>query len=405
MSTIDVRPSSDIALWHQATTGGDDALLRHLVATEPPGVAHFHLMVEINGLYRMTQRTGLPAAAVRDRIERVLPLLDQVRAGLDALQQRDLDLGLLRWVRGAGTLTAVVGAGVSMDAGGPSWAGLVRHLLAALPARGHDRPEARDLIAAIDAGTADTDALQRGAQLGLDCLGQHLFSELNAVLYGPPEGPARTPGPIHRAIAELSQPVWVHDRPPHRFPGWASIVTYNFDDLQGEAIDALGLPRAAWAMRGDELRGDPNAAARDAGQGAVYQRIDHLHGYTPRRLFLITQVRFVLAASQYAAHYAQPEQHIVGQVFRDYLANPVLYALYVGCSFSDTAMNDLLRQAADALPGRQHHALLKWPGAGALAEADTAALDAAAAPYLAFGVRPIWFERFEEVPTLIQRLA
>ncbi|HRD87970.1 MAG TPA: hypothetical protein PK752_06865 [Accumulibacter sp.] len=47
-------------------------------------------------------------------------------------RQRDLDLGLMRRIRRASCLSVVIGAGATMDAGGPSWAELVRQLLARL---------------------------------------------------------------------------------------------------------------------------------------------------------------------------------------------------------------------------------------------------------------------------------
>ena len=432
MSTIQVEPSPRQREWDQATTGGDDTLLAALVAAEPPGRAHFHLMVQVNGLYRACQVTGMPPAAVRPQVERALGPLARVRAGLGPLQQRDLDLGLLRWIRRASALSAVIGAGVTMDAGGPSWPTLVRQLLSLALERGHEiaqmRPDpgntpqhstftrhvvevqrfpapqeaaARDVLARIDAGTADTDALMRGAQLCVDLMGQHLFADVTDALY---DGGRRQPGAIHRAIAELAPEQFVPDRPPHRFPGWETIISYNFDDLQGEAIDALGLPRAVWAMRGEQMAGDPNDAARAAGPHSVHQPIYHLHGYTPRRFFNITHVRFVFSTAQYLQFYDGNPKHVITHVLREYLAHPIKYALYVGCSFTDERMNDLLRHAAAALPGRWHYALLKWPGAKAYGEASAAELDAAAERYLSFGVRPIWFERFDEIPAIIRAL-
>jgi hypothetical protein len=432
-TTIQVEPSPRQAEWQAATTGGDDALLSALLASEAPGRAHFELMAQVNGLYRACQLAGMPPAAVRPKIERLLGSLQQVRAGLGPTEQRDLDLGMLRWIRRASALSVVIGAGVTMDAGGPSWPALVRQLLVRALDRGHEisemRPdpgntrdeatfrrhvvdverfdaaqeaEARGILAAIDAGTADTEALMRGAQLCGDLMGQHLFTDLTDVLY---DGGKRQPGAIHRAIAELAREQLVPDRPPHRFPGWEAIISYNFDDLQGEAIDALGLPRATWAMRGERMAGDPNATARAAGQDSVYQPIYHLHGYTPRRLFNITHVRFVFSTSQYLAFYADDPTHVITHVLHEHLAHPIKYALYVGCSFTDERMNDLLRQAADVLPGRWHYALLRWPGGQTYARAGASDLEAAAAAYLRFGVQPIWFERFDEIPETIRALA
>jgi hypothetical protein len=317
-----------------------------------------------------------------------------------------------------------------MDAGAPSWSALVRRLLVIALERGHEIDEmvrvpsadpnsirserrvievvrfdagqeaaARAILAAIDAGKSDSETLMRGAELCSALFGQHLFMHITGILY---EG-QRKPGAVHRAIAELADPLTVPDRGPGKFPGWDSIVTYNFDDLLGEALDERGLARAAWAMRGDVKAGDPNALAQKAGQDGLLQSIYHLHGYTPRRLFLITKVAFVFSTSQYANVYAS-RRALLDEVLTRYLANPVHYALYIGCSFGDEAMNDLLRQAAVSLPGRAHYALLKWPGAAKYAQSSLAEIDKHAARYLDFGVQPIWFDDFAEVPELIGSL-
>jgi hypothetical protein len=158
-------------------------------------------------------------------------------------------------------------------------------------------------------------------------------------------------------------------------------------------------------MRGDEIAGDPNEKARAGGQAGLHQHIYHLHGYTPRKLFLITSVRFVFSTSQYEQTYGGSQIGIIGEVFARWLANPVHHALYVGCSFEDEAMNDLLRDAARALPGRYHYALLRWSGETLFRKATNEDLAMASAPYVTMGVRPIWFDRFDEIPELIRSLA
>ncbi|HVE87864.1 MAG TPA: SIR2 family protein, partial [Myxococcales bacterium] len=211
--------------------------------------------------------------------------------------------------------------------------------------------------------------------------------------------------PIHRAIAELGAPVDVNDSDRQgRHPGWDSIITYNFDDLMGEALDAAGLPRAAYAMRGDEVMADPNPRAFRAGPEDLHQRIYHLHGYTPRRPFLITDVRFVFSTSQYEKIYGKCRAAIIDHVFSGWLARPIHHALYVGCSFQDEAMNALLRDAAGLLPGRYHYALLKWPGEAPFVKSAAEDIAVRSARYAALGVRPIWFDDFREIPELIRRL-
>lgn len=439
-----VGPSQHAAAWRAFFTARswDPQAFADLVERDEPGAACFEIETQINGLYRslqmsqaLAQRFGLAldadrAGEVELKARWLSANAEPFRAALGPAQ-RELDIGLMQWMRRAACLSVVIGAGVTMDAGGPSWAELVRRLLLRVLERGREQAEmrpqpgntrehaefvcvvtavehlpaaqdlrARAVLAAIEAGQADTEALMEGAQICYDFLGQHLFADLSDILY---QG-ARAPGPIHRAIAALAPPIHVADR-GGLFPGWDAIITYNFDDLMGEALDEAGLARAAYAMRGDEIAGDPNTLAREQGQQALHQGIYHLHGYTPRRPFLITHVRFVFSTSQYERTYGGSRAGIVGEVFARWLANPVHHALYVGCSFADEEMNRLLRDAAKALPGRYHYALLKWPGPSAHAQASAEALALASAQYHAMGVRPIWFDSFGEIAGLIRRLA
>jgi len=413
-----------------------------LVESDEIGSAFFEIETQINGLYRAHQlaqasrrRAGHPAddehpgeGALKARW--LTAAFEPFRSALGPLQ-RELDLGLMRWIRRASCLSVVIGSGATMDAGGPSWAELVRRLLAHLTEHGREiwemrlTPEstpdnreyrrvvtgserlpagaesrARALLALIDAGTANVEVLMEGAQICHEFLGQALFTELSGILY---EG-QRRPGAIHRAIAELAAPILVTDR-GGVFPGWDAIISYNFDDLMGEALDEVGVARAAYAMRGNQIAGDPNEIARARGASGLHQPIYHLHGYTPRRLFLITQVQFVFATAQYTRTYDGGLAGIIGEVFARCLANPVRHALYVGCSFDDEAMNDMLRQAARTLPGRYHYALLRWPGDGLFAAAAAEEVALESARYVSMGVRPIWFDDFSEIPDLIRSLA
>ena len=425
---IVVGPSLQRQAWRDFQTSPDwrsedfDAL----VASDNPGAVFFEIQTAINGLYRLCDRQQ---SVLRGRLdsERLSEMhgqtemrarwlavcADGARLHLTALEQREIDIGLLRWIRRAGCLTCVVGAGVTMDAGGPSWPALVRALLhtsllgatgpgatgtpAVTPAQAH---RASEIVRAIEAGQADTDMLMEGAELCVTVRGQHLFADITSLLYAD----GRQPGQVHRAIAALAAPLHVRER-GGSVTGWAAVISYNFDDLLGEAIDALGLARSAYAMRGTQVAGDPNDLARAGGQHGLHQRILHLHGYTPRRLFLLTHIPFVFSATQYSQGYGARRLPIVDQAFTEYLDRPIFHAVYVGCSFSDQAMNGLLETAARALPGRMHYALLRWPGPQPLAEATGSDCELHGATYLAMGVRPLWFEQFDEIAGLINRLA
>ena len=430
MDPLFVGPSDNRKAWAAALRDRDDNLLMQLSQQEPPGVVAFEIATYINGIYRMARQMNLEPQMVMGEVGRARACFDVVRI-LTGWRQREIDLGLMRWIRRASALTVVIGAGVTMAAGGPSWPALVRRLLLIALEKGHERTrmvptpestvehrelkrqvigvdhfapeadrEARAALAAIDAGAADTEVLMRGAQLCYDLFGQHLFTHLTGILYEN----ERQPSDIHRAIATLAHPMEVPDRGAGLFPGWDAVISYNFDDLMGEALDAEGLPRVAWAMRGEEIAGDPNEQTRKANSGSPYQSIYHLHGYTPRRLFHITEVRYVFSTSQYAQVYPQ-RNGIIDHTYYSYLANPVHHALYVGCSFDDEAMNNLLRDAALRFPGRPHYALLHWPGAMAYSESPLDEIDSAGARYREIGVEPVWFDDFNEIPGMIRSLA
>ncbi len=442
------RPSQRQEAWAQALHGDDDALLERLASEDDPPAALYELETYINGIYRATQHSIFPRPLPDARFEarRVLLYVEEIRARL-GWRVREFDLGLLRLVRRSGALSAVLGAGVSMGAGAPSWAELVRLMLEETLEKGLElyesvpaadnptqspsgfRPEggarvgestvwrfeqrlrevkrytaeqeqvARQALAEIKAKGASTDVevLMQGAQVCYDLCGQDLFRLLTKIIYTRAKGPSET----HRAIAELAHAQAVPWRGPDPFPGWDAIITYNFDALMSEALAEQQIHHAAWAMRGDGLRGDPDELAL---KSRWHQPIFHLHGYTPRRLFRITHIRYVFSTSQYLTTYRGPRSEILETVYRGFLSNPVHIALYIGCSFADQAMNGLLREAFAEYPGRYHYALLKWPRDKRGKQPAADEIEAESAKYLEFGVRPVWFDDFGELPGLIRQL-
>lgn len=410
---------------------------------------------------RLAPETSAYVEAIRPRIQKLLPYLQPSRRRL-GWRQREVDIELMRWVRRSCTLSLVLGAGISQGAGAPGWAELVKLLLQRALERGHeishmvsskDNPpvqpftstpegeiivdmramgttwsverevvrverftpeaevKARAIVGAIDKAMlekrpfTDTECLKQGAQLCSDLYGQEMFTHLTGILYRLAPKPSET----HRAIASLAG---VQQAAGHGFvPGWESVITYNFDNLMGEAFTEYKIPHAAWAMTHQGVRGAPDKLAQgiDAkklgkDKDSWYVPIYHLHGFTPREPFLITDTRFVFSTKQYLDIYGDRKDGVIDRVLDQYLANPVHIALYVGCSFADEYMNELLRQAAERYPGRWHYAILKWPEDrnGRLPDPDE--INENSAKYLKFGVQPIWVDDFEEIPPIVRSL-
>ncbi|MFT3954465.1 MAG: SIR2 family protein [Piscinibacter sp.] len=431
------QPSADRAAWHDALQAGDTGRLVALAEHDAPGASLLEIETFINGLYRGVAMSGAPSGATDAAFRRVAAAHSVAQALRRSLgwQVRHFDLELLRMIRRSSALSAVLGAGVSMGAGGPSWAKLVRRLLETTLERGIEfrapvsrsthtredgteelsvtygvvetrryddaqRRQAESVLEAVrrDGSATDVEALMQGAQLCLDLCGQELFRLLTTELYGPMKAPSAT----HRAIAALAHAQPVPSRGPGAWPGWDTIVTYNFDSLMSEALAESRVPHAAYAARKGGMGIDPDPLARD---GDWHVPVLHLHGYTPRRLFRITDTHFVFSTSQYAQAYGGERLPMLDQVVDRVLANPVHVALYIGCSFADEAMNGLLARAFARWPGRYHYAFLQWPHARLDAEPSPEAVQAEAERYLAFGVRPVWFDDFAELPAMVEALA
>ena len=466
---------------------GEEVDFSRFAESQPPLEVLSAILAQIHGLYQDGIGAGRPVSEIASVVERLLPAagLARRRSGPG---QRDVDLHLMRVLRHSGQLCAVLGAGVTMAAGGPSWAELVRRLLAIGLGEGFeivwtkpseelrftdmlprsvehgggtipDSPEsavksfedfvsklpyetvpreglsdslgttgiyrldgkyatgvqgptahvkfsppdealARSIADAIDTKTSDIEMLMRGAELCYRTAGQHLFAAVTTILY---EG-GRSPSTTHQAIAELAEPQQCIGPGDRRGYGWSSLITYNYDDLMGEALDQRGIARASYAMRGQDVVGDPNAIAKGQGQNSPHLPILHLHGYIPRRFFYITHVKFVFATSQYATAYGADQRPLLDSVFKQFLATPGHRALYVGCSFEDNYMNDLLETSRRHLPGTEHWALLKWNGSKRYADSTPEEIERCSQRYVDFGVRPVWFDEHCEIPDLIRRL-
>ncbi len=402
--------------WAEALEGGNDALLKHLAESEYPGTTLFQLthyfMRQNLRMQRMRDPTKLEDS---DRaLARALAVRAQVRSFYDWNERKYFDLQALRELRQKSAVVPFLGAGVSIAAGGPSWPRLVEGLLLTgldskyqehvpMPTRGGGwyfmqssgailfegaaRACANEQLNHIRDGSTDTDILMEGAQLCHDLFKEHFFSRITPLLYINCD----TPGPIHKILAELAL------NSSAGTPGWGAIVTYNFDNLMGEAMDQLRRPYSIHMAKN-------NVLMYSASNNPVHTNIIHVHGYVPRELMRIEGIEYVFSTSQYEKLYGSGGSVLLNSL-QKMLTKPDLVALYIGCSFTDTAMNRLLSGLISFRAGSYHYALLRLPEQWhAEAHIPEKKLAIEETRFLKMGIQPIWFRDFEEIPALIEIL-
>jgi hypothetical protein len=258
-------------------------------------------------------------------------------------------------------LTFVVGAGASMEAGLPSWASLVRDVLAAVaPADLADGDRAAWLSAVEESGllgmAATARALVRSDAEFMKLVGRHVYRGKGAEHF--------EPGPLAREIA-----LWKQSYPT------IEIATFNYDQLLEHALEDLGM--AARAVEDGELEPDGVAVVR------------HLHG---KLSGVPADDAVVLTESDYALWAAGSWQ--------DRFMASALEGLcvFVGLSFTD---QNLLRWIYGA-GGTDHVAVLSRQSAPRLSQPVRGALERATRSRLqAANVTAYWADFYAELAQLL----
>ncbi|HEY5704639.1 MAG TPA: hypothetical protein VIS96_03590 [Terrimicrobiaceae bacterium] len=122
--------------WDRALFEYDNASLSRLIRGEPV-VVYEQFQKLITTSYKMISSNpdeltrklpedlrGKLEASIRDQLNKKMPYFYDFRRSLGWSIQ-ELDIAYLRKLRRSNSVTLVLGAGVTMDAGGPSWAELV----------------------------------------------------------------------------------------------------------------------------------------------------------------------------------------------------------------------------------------------------------------------------------------
>ena len=415
-----MAPNADDNEWERVLWSEDSGRLQELISREASRDALHKIERHIRQLHVLSELQ--PGSIDRDRAARriyqlsaVLPELRLQMGGW--LEQRAHDLKMLQWIRSNSALSVVLGAGATIAAGGPSWPTLVKKLLLIAIDKGREiyaydetssgararvdrvkrlttttENEARQILDQIKSGSTDTELLKRGAQICADLFEESLFQKITAILY---PGARRDPSRIHRSLATLAA-----NRHGSRH-GWVSIINYNFDSLMNEALAEQGVPYTCHFMANRKIErfGPRNHPNLDHNLAVI-----HLHGFTPRRAgFDISGIDFVFSTQQFDEIYNDEEPTIVDYAVNNYIRHPAYVALYVGCSFTDEAMNSVLRDAAERFPARPHYALVELPKEFRQGD-DPGILERETLRYMEMGVRAIWYSDHDEIPKLLDGL-
>jgi hypothetical protein len=118
----------------------------------------------------------------------------------------------------------------------------------------------------------------------------------------------------------------------------------------------------------------------------------------------ISDIDFVFSTSQYAEAYTKPATSLVEFLQKNVISRPPITCLYVGCSFADEAMNQVLKDSWEEDFGRIHYALLQWPEPRSDRLPTAEEIEQHSTRYKEMGVQPIWFDKFDEIPELILSL-
>ncbi|ANM30802.1 hypothetical protein ABI59_16310 [Acidobacteria bacterium Mor1] len=254
----------------------------------------------------------------------------------------------------AGKLCPVIGAGASVDAGAPTWVGLVRSLADAMGAfETLEQDEAAKLIEQTDP-TILVELIAENAQPN------DLSRRVGSILDGCVNRSwVRDRSFSNRALRHLAElAIRVAETSPGRD---YHVITFNFDTLLEEAIQALGHPTESLTPHGSIRRERVSGPALGRKVPPVRVRVAHPHGLAPRpgdlRVGENVAPDLILAAAEYYARLATPlAKPSVWQI--DAFAS--LNCLFYGFSFNDFAVRYLLGTVVKARhqPGIAHVALV-----------------------------------------------
>ncbi len=286
---------------------------------------------------------------------------------------RALEILRERW--NAGRLTLILGAGVSVGSGLPTWSELINDLMASYVQRTYSGTHGSEKTYAINAALADqfrnTSPIQTAEFIKSRMSTNDFLESMKASLY--------------KANDQIYKPNSLISAIIHLGAGIHAIVSFNYDDLIERALQEAQIDFTS-VIEGRDLNrihGIP-----------VY----HPHGYLPRQGASSTSI--VFSESQYHTQYAENNSWTNIVVQRLLLEST---CLFVGTSLSDPNLRRIIDLSHRQNTEQRHFYMTLAPRQSEkyLSQAVT---EIQQASYEAIGVVPIWLESCQEAATILSSI-
>lgn len=283
--------------------------------------------------------------------------------------------------RHSGILSLICGAGVSIQAGIPSWNDLLFRLLKSMMVKiSQDRSiSLRDFDAKEFQERHGHSALILGKYLKTN-LGNDFLPQLRDALYSE----KLATRDIIDAIVELA-------RPQRNVKALDSIITFNFDGMIEENLKENSIQYKAISKEG--TRNTPNELP-------VY----HVHGYLPREGRIKRETEIVFSEEAYHSQFIEPFSWSNLIQLNKLSQNT---CLFVGLSLRDPNLRRLLDVSNRKNPSRipSHYIVKKVPNsAGSSEKVDELALFLEEQDANGLGLNVVWVREFKEIAQLLRKI-
>jgi len=326
--------------------------------------------------------------AIRQKTTKRLKTVKKIPESFQA-ESYDFQIKNLKEEYNRGNLTLFCGAGISYDAGIPTWNSLLRALLKAVYSENTEVPDIDSKLATLFQKRINVSPLIL-AQYLKTLLGKKFTSTVRETLYKN----CTDKSPTVEAIAELSRPK--RERKPLR-----AIITFNFDDLIEEKLTKEKVDFKCIFSEGERYIDK---------QIPIY----HPHGCLPRTKNLTSKNEIVFSEDAYHSQFIDPfSWSNLAQL--NHLNNCT--CLFTGISLTDPNMRRLLDVAIRKNgKGEKNHYIIKkrysledlFPESKTVKPKDEKVIpvleniEEQDANDLGFNV--IWINSFKEIPEILKEI-